>query len=708
MKKVIAFFLVFLFISAVAYGNSLTDAKNAANSLGDTVRSVYGSQTGIQQNISNPMTSSNTKMTTLDKSKSFNAQLSCPSSSAFLSVFVQPASTGDLQTVIVSEDLDMDGKSDYSYQLPVPVSGVCANGIISCDTGTWNNCSYYKWTADSTGHVSAASTLITDLGGCYCINSSCGSSLVWNNLGIVLKDLGGGVVGAIQGTNSQLSISNVSTDGPTISYYGQQAGGCSSVGGGTGSGKPEQYYSNPYAMQGAAQNLAQSESTDPSSYYSELQTAQMLSAGNVQLQNCSISSILQCSDTEPGYTNNVNDGCQSLETNSNCELKDETVDGVQTWLNFASTGLQPLAPTCDQVTVQQIAPCAGFTGTVNFLQVTGVSFSGSGSSIAVHFYSDVSGLIGTQVLNLPTGITASGSTNQIAFFGDNRAQTISIIGNGGSLGFYDQSGAYEGAITLTGTTISGTAHLDSSQSCSPLASIYGAGDQIFFTSCGASYSLSIPSTCPLGQQYACTPRSESTVMSGAVVNGNSYTCPIDTSNGGDPICYTPPMTDTVCPNFLEKDRTYYCNTNQPFDFSDAQKRVGNIASTTKDNGSSVYYQDLTKDSSGNWTTTDYNEGLPERDTAADCELACKTEKANTDTQAAISGNASQYQSNNTQSMSFFYKTCVNGACPVGAGETIVEDCQCLDDFGEAAGIMQSMRTAGQDMICSDGTAKPLP
>jgi hypothetical protein len=191
------------------------------------------------------------------------------------------------------------------------------------------------------------------------------------------------------------------------------------------------------------------------------------------------------------------------------------------------------------------------------------------------------------------------------------------------------------------------------------------------------------------------------------VNGTNYVCPIDTSNGGSEICYMPPTTDTVCPDFLEKDRTYYCNTNAPFDFSDVQKRMGNIASTATDNTTSIYYQDLTKDSSGNWTATDYNEGLPSKDIAADCEQACKTEKTNTDTQAAISGNASQYQSNNTQSLSFYYKTCVNGTCPVGPGETIVEDCQCIDDFGEAAGIMQSMRMAGQDMICSDGTAEPL-
>ena len=304
--KLIAF-MVFLSMAAVtlpasrqAFGDPLTDAKNAAGSLAGSASGSYGSRAGLQQNISNPITSSNTLMTTLDKSKSFNAQLTCPSSNAFLSVFVQPASTGDLQTLIVSEDLDMDGKPDCSYQLPVRISGVCANGFISCDAGTWNNCSYYQWTAYSTGKVQAAKAQITDLGGCYCINSSCGSNLVWNNLGIVLKDLGGGIAGALQATNPQLSVSNVGTDGPTISYYGQHSGSCSSAGGGTGTSNPEQYYSNPYSMRGAAQNLAQTQVASPNSYYNELKAAQTLSVGSAQLQQCSISTVFNAQTVHPG------------------------------------------------------------------------------------------------------------------------------------------------------------------------------------------------------------------------------------------------------------------------------------------------------------------------------------------------------------------------------------------------------------------------
>ncbi len=704
------FLLAFISIAAVSFGDPLTDAKNAAAGIENTVSASYGSQAGIQQNISNPLTSSNTLMTTLDKSESFNAQLSCPSSSAFLSVLVQPASTGDLQTVIASEDLNMDGKPDYSYQLPVPVSGVCANGFISCDPGTWNNCQAYKWAVDGSLHVFATAVNLTDLGGCYCINTSCGSSLVWNNMAIVLKDLGGGIAGALQKTDPQLSVSNVSTSDTVISYYGQKAGGCQSAGGGTGSASPEQYFSNPYAMKSDAQNLAQSESSDPNSYYSELEDAQNMSTGNVQLQQCTISRVLQCLGSNPGYANYVDDGCRSLEANSNCQLKDETVDGVQTWLNFASTGLTPLAPACDSFTLQNIAACPGFTGAVSFSGAHYLIFVGSGNQINVEFLWDTCWCVrGIQTIYLPAGITASGSA-EVSFYQDGRSQTVKIVGIGSSLNFYDGGGNFNGQINLTGATISGTAYFNSSGSCAPFT-ISGQGDKIFFTSCG-TYSLSIPSTCPLGSQYACVSRASSGVLSGASVSGTSYTCPIDTSNGGDPICFTPPATYTLCPDFLEKDRTYYCAGNAPFDFSAIQKRAGNVLSTEADNGGSFYYQDLRQNSSGGWVYNGVTSGLPPRDTPSDCEQACKTEKIVTDTQAALLGsnlpsNASQYQANNTQNIQYFYKTCVNGKCPSGPGETIVEDCQCIDDFGEAAGIMQSLRMAGSDLICSDGTAEPL-
>jgi len=553
--KIAVSLLAVLSIVSVSFGDPYQDAKNAGSSLGSSFLGNYGSKGGIQQNISNPMTSSNTPMTTMDGSKQFNAQLSCPSSKEFLNVFIQPSYTGDLSTVIVSQDTNMDGTTDYSFQLPVLVSGVCANGFISCTAGTWANCAAYKWTVDM-GRASAASALITDLGGCYCINNSCGTNLVWNNLSIILKDLGGGVAGALQASYPQLTVSDVKIDGTLITYYGQKPGNCTSAGGGTGTNNPEQYYSNWPALNADTETTKLNQAQDPTSYYSMISNSPAATDSNSQLRNCTISRIVQCQSdanmlTTIGYIETTTDGCSSLETDTTCRLKDETIDGVETWLNFASTGLSPVT-SCMSVTVQKTASCTA-----------------------------------------------------------------------------------------------------SSYTCGP-----------------------VTFTCPLD---------------------SSLSCP-----GG--VCFQAKVY-SICPEWWEKDRVYYCST-APFDFSDAQRRIGNVVSTTTDNTATMYYQDLRKNSSGSWIYEGVNTNLPARDAYGNCENACKTRKSKTDTQASATGNTSQSRST-TQDYDFFYKTCVNNSCPLGPGEELVTGCQCIEEFGEAATVMQTLRMGGRDIICSDGVPKPL-
>jgi hypothetical protein len=94
-----------------------------------------------------------------------------------------------------------------------------------------------------------------------------------------------------------------------------------------------------------------------------------------------------------------------------------------------------------------------------------------------------------------------------------------------------------------------------------------------------------------------------------------------------------------------------------------------------------------------------------RGTYQDCEKACKTRKPKVNTQVSASGTAAQQL--DTQTYDFFYKVCKDNRCPTVAGEECIVDCKCMDDFGEAASIMQSLRMAGQDLICSKGVAKPL-
>ncbi len=157
------------------------DGKRAGQDAGRSALSRFGSGSAVNNNISLPMTNSAKLMQTVNGATTFAATLNAPSSAKFLELFIHPSGSGDLQQVIISQDLDADGAMDNVHTVPALVSGVCANGFISCDAGSWSNCRHFLWTSDAAGRVTEAPASITDLGGCYCINSSCGSNLVWVN-----------------------------------------------------------------------------------------------------------------------------------------------------------------------------------------------------------------------------------------------------------------------------------------------------------------------------------------------------------------------------------------------------------------------------------------------------------------------------------------------------------------------------------------------
>lgn len=152
-------------VMALVSSNALAvDGKTAGQSAGQTALSRFGTKSGVNSNISLPMTNSSNLMQTVNGATSFPATLNAPSSAKFLEVMIQPSGTGDLQQVIVSQDLNIDGAIDNVHTVPVLVSGVCANGFISCTAGSWSNCKYFTWAADADGRITEAPASITDLG----------------------------------------------------------------------------------------------------------------------------------------------------------------------------------------------------------------------------------------------------------------------------------------------------------------------------------------------------------------------------------------------------------------------------------------------------------------------------------------------------------------------------------------------------------------
>lgn len=181
------------------------DMDERARAAAAASRAKSSDSDAISQNYLKPGLA-NQAISTVDNSRSFATNLACQQSATMLELLIQPGSTGDITHLSISRDRDLDGRFDSSLTLPVPVSGICANGVISCEPGTWNQCKSFKWDVAASGDLKLAQIDMPELSGCYCVNASCGANLVVGNLSSVLTDLGGGVIGALTTADPRIGV----------------------------------------------------------------------------------------------------------------------------------------------------------------------------------------------------------------------------------------------------------------------------------------------------------------------------------------------------------------------------------------------------------------------------------------------------------------------------------------------------------------------
>src|SRR5882672_7625149 len=107
------------------------DAKTSAQG----VKDLYGTEEKLSANGFEPL-STDKPMQTVN-GQPFDAQMTCPASQRFLRVTLFPNATSDIANFTVDLDADLDGTVESSTNFPGPYAGVCANGVIRCDAGTF-------------------------------------------------------------------------------------------------------------------------------------------------------------------------------------------------------------------------------------------------------------------------------------------------------------------------------------------------------------------------------------------------------------------------------------------------------------------------------------------------------------------------------------------------------------------------------------------
>ncbi len=617
-----------------------SDPREMGADLGNWALERFGSADAIRDRTS-PLTSDESLMKSLDGNTAFGAQLACPASSHYMTLSATAAATGDLSSVLLSLDRDLDDFSEYSYRIPDQVSGVCANGVIACTPGTWNDCRYFEWTADTDRKVQLNSTSMTRLGACYCINNSCGSGLSSTMLPKILRDLGGGASAALQGIDPKFAISDVQVDPSSIRYFGQSSSDCTRLPASGGSSNPEQYFGNASGLITDTQNEISVQSRDPDSFYNLMTDSLAASTAESNYPSCSRDRAITVTTT----TNTINNTMSgSLCSDHFVFIRAHQVDPLTYHLQYLDT-----APNTTPHWNCERRGTAGGIDDWHTLEIVNLPSPPTSFQYC---------------LNATSACSASAST----------------------------------CVNTTGTQAN-------------VMTCHGAGAarpsfrmSYLFNYLEDNILETINDSCTgLERDPSCQIKDET--IDGVVTYANYN--PTNLSALSSCQTFNGSLGSYVeCRPWWETDRNYRCETGPMPDFSDLENRLAVVQGSVTDRGTSLGFSDLLKQPDGSITNESNNILLPERAPASNCQMACKTSRPTVNTDAALSGNATQFQTS-SNSADIYYKSCTvspagDDVCPLESGETLLKDCQCQNDFAEAAAMMQVLQSAGEDLFC-DGT-----
>jgi len=642
MKRLAVLFLAAASLPASAVAQSMEDrARTAA----DASRAKTSDSDTLQQNYLTPGLAGQ-PITTVDNSQSFNPNIACQKTATLLEIIAQPASSGDIGTLRISRDKNLDGTVDQTLTLPMPVSGICANGVIGCQPGTWNQCHSYKWDVGSSGDLKLTEVSLTDLAGCYCINNSCGANLVWGNLASVLKDLGGGVIGALTTADPRIGVAQAVIDGPVIRYTGAQSTACSS----NPSLPQTAYRSNPTALQNDAAVASSSSSL--------FQTLKGSTAGigqAVQLRSCAITrevslNAVKAEDviarTAGGYgTYDYGDGILAFVMGS---PSDNSLGGSCTFFDFRMT--LHVGDPDRLVDVRLPYWFADDWGQVRIdgqlvssgpSTWTGMGYPPGNCERKGTFYSYPN-------LDLKPWLTK----------GDHEIWLRVAVSGGG-----EAFAMVQASVDL---------------SCQPTEKLVDlcAGNAAD-TKCQL-YDESVDGvdTVKSGVATGLTPLAQTRLF-------ESGTCSLSLTRP-----------------WFERQRRYRCTIdNGSLPEPDLSRGAYII-----DHSTETLLADRIRNKDGSYSTSSSSFALPDRGTVPACEAICKTRAPKANSDAAVDGVVGAKQ-NAPVGYDTFYHSCTTTSagvsqCPLGAGEELVSDCGCLDDFPEAVVMMQTVRLGGADMICT--------
>lgn len=643
----------YLFVThdAIAAPADVTHAEQSAADFS----SIAGSTDAIENNLTQGITSGTSIHT--PAGSSFNANIGCLSDDNFMELFIAPGSGGDIATLRIQQDTTQDGHYDRLFEPPFIVSGVCANGVISCDTGSWNNCVNYKWAVDTANNaIGLAPAGITELGNCYCINNTCGNTLVSSNLESIVSDLAGGATAALAAINPYYIISKAHITGPVGRFSGQHVQNCAST------TLPTIDAATLFNSPTEIENRSQAQTgTDP---------LYQLVAGSPAASNSNqLSTEHHCAIDRSIAVNAINPSDVILQT--------------------GGTGSVTLCgSSCIRLTLGRVgdnywhAGCGSFREFVRFTVLR------------------------------PDLIT---DARLVYSKWDDWIQVYlndSYIWSGPWNNFFNRTGGPPGPCELStnwqrGLNVPFTSAIKNNTDVhfDMRTIVAGAGEGFLYanvllnTSCLPGADI-INNTCAaLATDPQCTLFNE-TVDGVATINDGAVT-------GLSPLPSSRSFSDGVCSvtqerPFWQKQRTYRCLGDLPeFDFNQALERNQHVKEST----TTTSYEDRILDNDDNPIISTGGLAIIDEVNVPTCPEACKVRELVVSNSVTVYGTETQDVNTDNTEYQFRYHACEQGVCPIVGAEEIVKDCGCLNEFAESSVILQTFRTAGKDQTCSSGVAQ---
>ncbi|WP_262695994.1 hypothetical protein [Kordiimonas aquimaris] len=624
--------------------------KDAAQQSYDAIKALFGDKQAFERNFTAPLTSGS-RFTTLDGKTSFNQRLSCPASNSYLELFYGIGSGGDLSPISVQQDTNFDGRYDWSVAFSNPVAGVCANGIITCNAGTFDNCASYRWSADVSTRLGLTEVGLAELAGCYCVNDSCGGNLAFSNRSTILDDLAGGMAGALMERDPRYAVSTVSREDFLIKLAGQDASACAPE----PDAAQHEYFDTPTRLSSDA--FAASSSDTIFGLVSNIPSGE----GVLLTRNdCQIERQVTLEEVLPADIIN--------RVTASTEYGEGTCAGDPDCFEFAlgdDTDNHLVKKGCNIFT-REIIWSVGEVERISEAVLTSATYedqihiSLNGTTIfSTGGFNGVSDPSQCQIDDQET-TQVNRSFRHALRDGTNRMLLKIAVQKRGS-------GQVRGRIR------------------------YRPGCELVETLDNTCASHASNQDCRLVDETVDGVR---TWLKG----GRTGVTPIAQTR----TLYGAKCTQTFSRDWYQRDRTYECEASgagaRGFDFA----RSAHIYS----NSAIDQFSDLRPGGDGMLQNYTGNYSFDAEYGIEACEKICKVSIDETDTEVSSSGVAGALLKNPI-TKKYTYHSCAGNVCPVGPGETIVNDCGCLNEFNDAVTVMQTFRLAGQDLTCTSGTRQAL-